>query len=50
MMAMSLWFLVPAQRIKKTVAKLIFVEKLAEDAFHRIWMAGEAGIELPFYR
>lgn len=23
-----------------------FVEKLAEDAFHRIWMAGEAGIEL----
>lgn len=22
------------------------MEKLAEDAFHRIWMAGEAGIEL----
>lgn len=23
-----------------------FVEKLAEDAFHRIWVAGESGIEL----
>lgn len=31
---------------KKRVLKSNFVEKLAEDSFHRIWMAGEAGIEL----
>lgn len=31
---------------KKRVLKSNFVEKLTEDAFHRIWMAGEAGIEL----
>lgn len=31
---------------EKRVLKSNFVEKLAEDAFHRIWMAGEAGIEL----
>ena len=31
---------------KTRVLKSNFVEKLAEDTFHRIWMAGEAGIEL----
>ena len=31
---------------KKRLLRSNFVEKLAEDAFHRIWMAGEAGIEL----
>lgn len=31
---------------KKRILKSNFVEKLAEDSFHRIWMAGEAGIEL----
>ena len=31
---------------KKKLLRSNFVEKLAEDAFHRIWMAGEAGIEL----
>ena len=46
MMAMSLWLLVPVQWIKKRLLRSNFVEKLAEDTFHRIWMAGEAGIEL----
>ena len=31
---------------KKRLLRSNFVEKLAEDAFHRIWMAGEAGVEL----
>ena len=31
---------------KKRLLRSNFVEKLAEDTFHRIWMAGEAGIEL----
>lgn len=31
---------------EKRVLKSNFVEKLTEDSFHRIWMAGEAGIEL----
>lgn len=31
---------------KRRILRSNFVEKLAEDSFHRIWMAGEAGIEL----
>ena len=31
---------------KKRILRSNFVEKLSEDSFHRIWMAGEAGIEL----
>jgi signal transduction histidine kinase/ligand-binding sensor domain-containing protein/DNA-binding NarL/FixJ family response regulator len=33
-------------KINTTILRSNFVENLAEDAFHRIWVAGELGIEL----